>query len=511
VSRTAISGNEAEHIIAALSAQGVVARALSADSRALRAGEVFVAYPGHRTDGRRYIADALRAGAGAVLWEREGYVWDEAWSAPNLAVDGLQPLSGHIAHLVYGRPSERLSLIGVTGTNGKTSVSQWIAQALGRLGRKCGVIGTLGNGFPGALTESANTTPDGIALHAQLARFAEQGAQAAAMEVSSIGLEQGRANGAHFSTSVFTNLTRDHLDYHASMEAYAAAKARLFDLPGIRAHVLNLDDAFGCVQAERLIARGDRVIGYTQQQAGDFGLSGVDTLLRAAAIDVRGQGMCFELHCAGQRLPVQAPVVGQFNVSNLLAVIGGLLANDVALEQACAAIAQIEPPPGRMQALGGETTPLVVIDYAHSPDALEKVLAALRPAAQARSGRLVCVFGCGGDRDPGKRPLMGAVASRLADEVVLTSDNPRSEGPMAIIEAVAAGVHGSYSIEVERAAAIAGVVSRAADADVVLIAGKGHESYQEVRGVRYPFSDVEQAQAALDARAGEWRGKGQSS
>lgn len=510
MSRTAISGSEAERIIAALSEQGVVARALSADSRAVRAGEVFVAYPGHRTDGRRYIADALRAGAGAVLWEREGYVWDEAWPAPNLAVDGLQPLSGHIAHLVYGRPSERLSLIGVTGTNGKTSVSQWIAQSLGRIGRKCGVIGTLGNGFPGALAESANTTPDGIALHAQLARFAGQGAQAAAMEVSSIGLEQGRANGAHFSTSVFTNLTRDHLDYHASMEAYAAAKARLFDLPGIRAHVLNLDDAFGCVQAERLIARGDRVIGYTQQ-AGDFGLSGIDMLLHAAAIDVRGQGVCFELHCAGQRLSVQAPVVGQFNVSNLLAVIGALLANDVALEVACAAVAQIEPPPGRMQVLGGEAAPLVVIDYAHSPDALEKVLAALRPAAQARGGRLICVFGCGGDRDPGKRPLMGAVASRLADDVVLTSDNPRSEDPMAIIEAVAAGAQGGHAIEAERAAAIAGVVSRAADADVVLIAGKGHETYQEVRGVRYPFSDVEQGRAALDARRGVRQGKGRPS
>ena len=485
-------------VLARLRDQGAAATALCADSRAVQAGDVFVAYPGYRSDGRRFIPDALRAGAGAVLWEQEGFSWHASWIAPNVPVEGLQPLSGHLAHLVYGRPSEQLDLIGVTGTNGKTSVSQWIAQALQRDGRKCGIIGTLGNGFPGALIDSPNTTPDGIALHAQLARFVAAGARAAAMEVSSIGLEQGRTHGARFAVAVFTNLTRDHLDFHGTMQAYAAAKARLFEMPDLRAAVLNLDDAFGYAQAQRLLARGCRVYGYTLEAALVSPHGAI--LLRAREIGDTGSGVCFELDTGDETVAVRAGIVGSFNVSNLLAVIGALIAVGVELEVAAELAAHLVPPPGRMQPVGGMGEPLAIIDYAHSPDALEKVILALRPTAAARGGRIVSVFGCGGDRDAGKRALMGEVASRLADSVVVTSDNPRSEDPRAIVAGVMAGAAANAVAIVDRADAILRAIERADARDVLLIAGKGHETYQEIGGVRHPFSDVAHAQAALDAR-----------
>lgn len=486
-------------LLSRLRGLGAAANALCADSRALRAGDVFVAYPGHRSDGRRFIPDALRAGAGAVLWEQAGFDWHAEWVAPNIPVEGLQPLSGHLAHLVYGRPSEHLDLVGVTGTNGKTSVSQWIAQVLQQHGRKCGVIGTLGNGFPGALVDSPNTTPDGIALHAQLARFVAAGATAAAMEVSSIGLEQGRIHGARFAVAVLTNLTRDHLDYHGTMEAYAAAKARLFDLPDLRAAVVNLDDAFGQGLAQRLLGRVGRVYGYTLN-ANLPAPRGVE-VLRARAIGESGAGIRFDLEVAGATFAVRAGVVGRFNVSNLLAAIGALIALGVAPEQAAALVAHLVPPPGRMQPLGGNDLPLVIVDYAHTPDALEQVILALRPAAAARGGRIVCVFGCGGDRDPGKRAQMGEVASRLADAVVVTSDNPRSEDPQAVVDAVMAGAGANATAIVDRANAIQLTIEGADARDVVVIAGKGHEPYQEIRGVRHSFSDVAHATAALESRA----------
>lgn len=494
----ATQSRRATDLLQQLREQGAVATALCSDSRAVQAGDVFVAYPGHRSDGRRFIPDALRAGAGAVLWEREGFSWHADWVAPNLAVDGLQPLSGDLAHLVYGRPSEHLDLIGVTGTNGKTSVTQWIAQALERLGRKCGIIGTLGNGFPGELTDSPNTTPDAVALHAQLARFRAAGAQAAAMEVSSIGQEQGRTHGARFAVAVFTNLTRDHLDYHGTMEAYAAAKARLFDMPGLRAAVINLDDTFGHAQAQRLLARGDTVFGYTLN--GEAAPRQGMHLLRAHAIGDIGSGVRFDLDVDGVTLDVRAGLVGSFNVSNLLAVIGTLIAVGVGAKDAAALAAYLVPPAGRMQPVGGKGEPLTIIDYAHSPDALEKVILALRPTASARGGRIVCVFGCGGDRDSGKRALMGEVASRLADAVVITSDNPRSEDPQSIVDSIMAGAAANALAIVDRAEAIRQTVGCADARDVVVIAGKGHELYQEIRGVRYPFSDAAHAAAALAAR-----------
>ncbi len=475
------------NILAELARQGVKAASLCPDSRLLSPGDVFVALKGYRSDGRAHIRQAVERGAAAVLYEAGDVA---PIPVPHVAVEHLDRHAGEIAHLVYGRPSERLWLVGVTGTNGKTSVSQWVAQGRNALGGKCALIGTLGNGFPGALTESPNTTPDAVALHRLLAQFAAQGATGCAMEVSSIGLDQGRINGAVFDVAVFTNLTRDHLDYHGDIDAYGEAKERLFSLPGLAAAVVNLDDPFGERLAEQLSGRM-RTIGYTLA-----GRRGAREVLAAEHLAMTPTGLTFNVgHVA-----FAAPVIGRFNAANLLAVIGALLAGGAELGDIAAALRHIEPPPGRMQGIGGDGEPLIVVDYAHTPDALEQALLALRETATARAGHLICVFGCGGDRDRGKRPLMGAVAERLADGVVLTSDNPRGEDPSAILAAIRSGMKGSPLLDPDRAAAIRHAVAAAATNDVVLLAGKGHEPYQEVAGARLPFSDVAQARSALGAR-----------
>lgn len=487
-------------ILQQLDKLGVQATNLSADSRAVAEGDVFVAFPGARVDGRRYIADAVANKAAAVLWERQEADATEVnnIAVPNIGVDNLQALSGYLAHLVYGRLTEKLRMVGVTGTNGKTSVSLWIARAFELLGTRCAVVGTLGNGFPGHLTESANTTPDAIALHRLFARYLAEGASAAAMEVSSIGLDQGRVHGVNFDIAVFTNLTRDHLEYHRSMADYAEAKKQLFRTPGLRVAVLNLDDAIGRDLAGELAASGVQRVGYTLD-AQVAHANQVDALIVARDIAATPRGLSFRVSTPQGDAEIQAPLLGEFNVANLLAVLATLLAADVPLAQAAAVLAQLTPPPGRMQILGGEQAPLVVVDYAHTPDALEKALTALRETARVRGGRLVCVFGCGGERDAGKRPLMGDVAARLADVVVLTSDNPRGEDALAIIAAIAQGAATARTV-VDRAMAIADAVSLADVRDIVLIAGKGHEKYQEIAGRRLPFSDVTQVEAALASR-----------
>ncbi len=485
---------EAQGVIDELHRLGVTAKSLCADSRAVASGDVFLAYPGSRADGRRFIAEAVARGAAAVLWERHGLPGTPALAVPNLAVDDLQGLSGWLAHLVYGRPSEKLWTVGVTGTNGKTSVSQWIAQSFEQLGRRCAVVGTLGCGFPGALEESLNTTPDALSLHRLFAQYLAQGARAAAMEVSSIGLEQGRANGVHFDVAVFTNLTRDHLEYHGSMQAYGAAKELLFQTPGLGAAVLNLDDALGRKIAQDLAGCGVQVSGYSLR-------TGSGAQLVAEDIAATPRGLRFTAATPQGRAGIEAPLVGEFNVANLLAVLGTLLAAEVPLGQAAAVLRRLTSAPGRMQILGGAGAPLAVIDYAHTPDALDKALAALRDTATARGGRLFCVFGCGGNRDPGKRPLMGEVAMRRADAVILTSDNPRDEDPQAILAEIGRGAPGARTIS-ERAEAIRAALAEADARDVVLIAGKGHESYQEIAGRRLPFSDVDCAAAALALRGG---------
>lgn len=491
--------DQAVEILRQLQVRGVTPRGVSGDSRRVQAGDVFLAYPGHQADGRSFIAEAVARGAVAVLFEADGKkvgADDTAMNcpAPCLAVANLAMLAGSLAHLVYGQPSARLWLAAVTGTNGKTSVSQWLMQALTQLGQRCAVIGTLGNGFPDALRESGFTTPDAPGLHAALADFAAQGATACAMEVSSIGLAEGRVNGVLFDVAIFTNLTRDHLDYHHTMAAYGEAKERLFTAPGLAAAVLNLDDGFSAQLLAKL--RGKiRIIGYTL----DKKLArpdGVDELLVAKNLAMTATGLRFDLN--GQCFA--APVVGRFNAANLLAVIGALQAHGDSFAVIADAVQALQPPPGRLQTLGGKNEPLVVVDYAHSPDALEKVLTVLREVATVRNGQLVCVFGCGGDRDAGKRPQMGAVAERLADAVVVTSDNPRYEDAQAIINDILAGMQKLPTIEVERGRAIADAIGEADARDVILLAGKGHETYQEVAGVRHPFADVAAAKSALVIR-----------
>jgi UDP-N-acetylmuramoyl-L-alanyl-D-glutamate--2,6-diaminopimelate ligase len=385
-----------------------------------------------------------------------------------------------------GNPSEQLLMVAVTGTNGKTSCSQWIASALGALGRPTTVIGTLGHGFPGQLEALANTTPDALALHPLLARHRLAGAQCVAMEASSHALAQDRLSGSRFDIALFTNLTRDHLDYHGDMERYGEAKARLFDWPGLRFAVVNVGDAFGRRLVDRMRDRHTRVLTYGFEQG----------VVSGARLDLHRFGLSLEIRTPWGEGRVESALWGEHNAANLLGVLGVLIAADVPFDQAVRALADLQPVEGRMQTLGGDGKPLVVIDYAHTPDALSHVLQALR--RHLSRGRLACVFGCGGERDAGKRPLMGEAASRLADRVVITSDNPRAEDPSAIIAAIAAGAAGGYAVEPDRAQAIATAIAAAAADDVVLVAGKGHERWQEIAGVRHPFSDAAVCAACLE-------------
>jgi len=469
---------------------------LAADSRNLAAGEVFLAYPGSRRDGREFVRAALDRGAAAVLWERRGFEWNPGWRVPNLGVDDLRGLAGHLAHEVYGRPSERLWTIGVTGTNGKTSCSHWIAQACSACGAKTAVIGTLGAGFPGELDPGINTTPDAILLHRSLAKLLAKAAQGVAMEVTSIGLDQGRANGVAFGAALFTNLSRDHLDYHGDMESYARAKQRLFETPGLKHAVLNLDDVQGVRLARVLTGRGVNRAGYSCF-AGVAARSGLERYAEAHEIDVSPEGIAFGLESSWGKARIESALLGRFNVSNLLAVLTTMLVSGVPFDRATAALAGLEAVAGRMQRLGGAGKPVVVIDYAHTPDALEKTLVALKDVARARGGRLAVVFGCGGERDRGKRPLMGAVASRHADAILVTSDNPRGEDPAAIIAEITAAIPVPHEVIEDRCVAIGRAIASAGAADVVLIAGKGHETYQEIAGRRLPFSDALEAKQAL--------------
>ena len=477
---------------------------LAADSRTLAAGEVFLACPGARHDGRDFIPSALERGAAAILWEREGFEWNSAWRVPNLGVDNLHGLAGRLAHEIYGRPSEKLWTMGVTGTNGKTSCTHWIAQACGACGARTAVVGTLGTGFPapsgskerGKLEAGPNTTPDAVALHRSLAKLLADGAQGVAMEVTSIGLEQGRVNGVAFGAALFTNLSRDHLDYHGDMESYARAKQRLFEVPELKHAVLNLDDVQGVHIARLLAGRGVNRAGYSCF-AGVAARAGLECYAEAHAIEVSPKGIAFSVKSSWGEERVESALLGRFNVSNLLGVLATMLVSGVPFGRATAALADLQPVAGRLQRLGGGGTPLVVVDYAHTPDALEKTLVALKDIARASGGRLVAVFGCGGERDRGKRPLMGAVASRHADSIVVTSDNPRSEDPAAIIAEITAAIPAAHEAIEDRRVAIARTIASASADDVVLIAGKGHETHQEIGGRRLPFSDALEAEEAL--------------
>jgi len=467
---------------------------MTADSRLVKAGSVFVAYKGEATDGREFIPQAIENGASAVIWEQADFTWRDEWQLPNQAIVDLKQQIGRIASEFYGQPSQHLWMIGVTGTNGKTTCTHWLAEAFSALNKKAAVVGTLGNGIlSDGLSETKNTTPDSILLQQMLADYLGQQASVVAMEVSSHGLDQGRVNGVSFDIAVFTNLTRDHLDYHGDMQAYAAAKKKLFAWDGLKVAVLNRDDAFGLEVAQELKAQGKRVLTYGLEKA-----IANDADISVKSLELTEQGMRLEVQTPFGDAVISAGVVGRFNAYNLLAVLATLLASNVSLNDAVKTLATLKPVAGRMQQYGGGKLPLVVIDYAHTPDALEQVLKSLR--AQTK-GQLVCVFGCGGDRDSGKRALMGKVASELADKVIVTSDNPRSELPAEIIKAVMNGVkQNAISIE-NRADAIAHAIENAQAGDVILLAGKGHENYQEIAGVKYPFSDIEMAQHFLQERA----------
>lgn len=484
---------DAAPILRELTARGMEARGMADDSRRVRPGDLFAAIPGKSADGRRHIPEAIRRGAAAVLWQFGGdFAWRDEWRLPNLGVPDARALCGPLAQALFGFPSERLSLVAVTGTNGKTSVVEWISRLHPR---SCAMIGTLGAGFPERLAETGLTTPGAATLARHLAEFAAEGAQACALEASSIGIEEKRLDGTRIDGAVFTNLTRDHLDYHGSMENYAAAKEKLFHWPRLRLAVINLDDAFG----PELMARtqASRVIGYTQGNG--FVSQGV---VRAESVEETPDGLSFTLIAPSGRARVQTRLLGRFNVANLLAAAAVLIDAGLKPGEAAERFADLPAPPGRLEAIGGPGEPLVVVDYAHTPDALENALAALRGAAAARGGRLVAVFGCGGGRDRGKRPLMGAVARRLADRVVLTSDNPRGEDPEDILAEIRVAVPEAEVIA-DRAAAIHRAILSADAVDVVLLAGKGHEPCQEIGGVKRPFSDFDEARMALARRRGE--------
>jgi UDP-N-acetylmuramoyl-L-alanyl-D-glutamate--2,6-diaminopimelate ligase len=481
-------------------------RDLQVDSRRVQRGDVFIALPGERDDGRKYLAAVAAKGAAAALVDADG--WDQhtsrstATTLPVRPVPNLRGVSGPLAAEFYRHPSEHLLSIGVTGTNGKTSSTQWIAQLLTRSGRRCAVIGTLGVGFADRpLAESALTTPDAVSLQREVRALLNGGARALAMEVSSIGLQQGRLAGTKFDVALFTNLTRDHLDYHHTMQQYEAAKSLLFDWPTLSHAVINLDDAAGRRLIPRLAERGVEVIGYSVH---DADLSpGVAHRLTARNIRTTARGLAFEVTFDELTTSVEVPLVGRFNVENLLGVLGVMYACGIGFAYAAEALALLDPPTGRMQQVALPSAPLAVIDYAHTPDALAKALAALRPLADARGGKVWVVFGAGGDRDAGKRAPMGAAAAEGADVVVVTSDNPRSEDPEAIISEVASGAAdaGQLMRVADRSEAIAAAIAQAAPNDVVLIAGKGHESYQIIGAVKRPFSDASHARAALAQRA----------
>ncbi|HET6435234.1 MAG TPA: UDP-N-acetylmuramoyl-L-alanyl-D-glutamate--2,6-diaminopimelate ligase [Xanthomonadaceae bacterium] len=456
------------------------------DSRAVGPGYAFVAIAGFGTHGLAFAEQARAAGAAAILFEPPAPAEYPA-PADAIAVPGLRARLGDMGDRFHGQPSRAMTVVGVTGTNGKTSTVQLLAQAWTLLGTRAGSIGTLGAGLHGAVAPTGFTTPLVLQTHALFAALRAQGAQAVAMEVSSHALDQGRAAGVHFDVAVFTNLTRDHLDYHGDMATYGAAKARLFAWPGLRAAVVNLDDAFGATLLAGLPA-SVRGIGVSSR--------GAQAEVRAERVRLGPDGIAFDLVLGDARRSLQSPLLGRFNVDNLLAVAGTLHALGESPDAIARALAQLQPVAGRMNRLGGGPQPLVVVDYAHTPDALEQALATLRAHAPAR---LTCVFGCGGERDRGKRPQMAAIAEAGADRVIVTDDNPRGEDGDAIVADILAGFSDTNPIRVERdrARAIALAIGEATADDIVLVAGKGHEPYQEVAGVRHPFDDRETAAQVL--------------
>ncbi len=483
---------------------------LTVDSRQVGRGDGFVAWPGAAVDGRRFVQQAFASGAAACLVEQQGIECLDFDSANDsvATLDGLKLATGSIADAWYAHPSRKLDVFAFTGTNGKTSSAWWLAQALAALGpahrRQAGIIGTLGVGLPdGSGNEelrprpgSGLTTPDPITLQRSFHRFVHAGVTACAIEASSIGLAEHRLDASRIRCAVFTNFSQDHLDYHGSMDAYWQAKRQLFDWPGLQAAVINIDDGHG-VRLARSLQATPSVDVWTVA-------CGRPARLHARRIEQSSDGLRFDVCEAHETQAVATTLLGGYNVLNLLGVIGALRSQGVALSESARACAALTPVPGRLQRVPAPAgQPLVLVDYAHTPDALAQVLGTLRPLASARAGRLHCVFGCGGDRDRSKRAPMAAAAERAADCLVLTSDNPRSEDPQAIILQALQGLQqpDRAIVEADRARAIRRVIFDAAPVDLICIAGKGHETTQEVSGRKLPFSDTAVAAEALAERA----------
>ena len=483
------------------------------DSRQIQFGDIFFAYPvGHGnalSDGRQFIGTALDRGAAAVVFDPVGMSSQFIDHPQCFAVESLAEKAGELCAQWYDHPSKELKIIGVTGTNGKTSITQWLAQALDASNHRTAVLGTLGTGFPGALVQTGYTTPDAPKLQTQLAELHRAGAKQVAMEVSSHALHQERTAGTEFNCAVFTNLTQDHLDYHGSMADYAEAKAKLFQQAGLKHAVINLDDTFGRELAMNLLVKdGLKVWAYALSQSAFQGFEKFgDHLQRIFAKNtvLSGSGYDSTFVCEGVGgVQLHIPLLGEFNISNALAVWAVLLTQGMGIEDAAKKISQLNPVIGRMELipLGKQQKTeglLAVVDYAHTPDALEKTLQALRPIADQRGGKLWCVFGCGGNRDAGKRSQMGAVAERNADHILITSDNPRSEDPQLIMQMIRSGMtmdKKSIQIIADRAAAIMAAIRHADARDIVLVAGKGHETTQEINGKKFDFSDQEHIRLA---------------
>lgn len=478
---------------------GVEIKNLVADSRQIKPGDTFLAYPGDTTNGNKFISQAIAAGANAVLYDPRNFVWKSEWHIPALAVDDLKMKAGLIAGYVYDHPSQKLWVVGITGTNGKTSCSHWYAQAMMNLGYKTAVLGTLGSGYIKNLQDSENTTPDATVLQRSIKKFVDEGAKSVVMEVSSQGLAQGRTIGTAFSVAVLTNLSRDHLDYHQDMDAYAAAKSSLFFWPGLKYAVVNMDDVLGVELSRQLVNKSTKIIGYGFRYPEDRD-SGQFKMVHGSNLKFDIHGMEFDIEFEDNHEHLRIGLLGKFNASNLLAIVAALLASGIRLPDAVRSLQNVQSIPGRMEKYCGVNQSTIIVDYAHTPDALEKVLCTLRELLriEGRNARLFCVVGCGGDRDKGKRAMVGEVATRLADEVIFTSDNPRSEDPLRIIEDIAAGaVEGGYQVEVDRALAIYQAIANARSSDIVLIAGKGHEKFQEIKGEKISFSDAEVVQQVL--------------
>ncbi len=476
---------------------------LHTDSRRVGAGDGFIAWPGGVTDGRQFVASALKQGATACVVEQSGadaFAWTD--SDAIATYDGLKAASGLIAAAYYEQPSQALDVVAITGTNGKTSTAWWLAHALQNAGKRCAIVGTLGVGEVGHLEATGMTTPDPVLLQARLRDMVDAGVHACAIEASSIGLAEHRLDGTQVRVAMFTNFTQDHLDYHGSMDSYWQAKLALFSWAGLQAAVINVDDAKGSALAAQLQARAQVPSVWTVSCTADSSNPTSAQHIVARHIQHGTTGLCFDVAEGDEVHALQTHLVGHYNVSNVLGVIACLRALGYSLADAVQACRVLPAVPGRMQTVGEAGEPLVVIDYAHTPDAVAQAVQALLPLAQSRGGELTCVLGCGGDRDAAKRPLMAAAAEQYAQQVVLTSDNPRSEDPQTILNQMLAGVQNAAKAIViaDRAQAIAQTVQHARAHDVVLVAGKGHEDYQEIAGVKHPFSDVAHAKQALQAR-----------